>query len=421
MNKRFALTASLGCALLIFLAVVGISLLLAPVQLMAIVGRDAEVAAPPTLTQMPAISKTQTAIPTLTPVGTESELALQAGESPQAGATAPPLAGAPASLAALYERLNPGVVNIQVFVEQAGISGQGAGSGFILDDEGHIITNNHVVAEAEQITVIFYNELEAQAELIGTDADSDLAVIKVDSLPEGTRPLALGDSTQVQAGEWVVAIGNPFGQQSSISVGIVSAVGRTIPAGETPFVIPQAIQTDAAINPGNSGGPLLNRYGQVIGVNAQIASGSARANSGVGFAVPINIARRVVPALIERGSYEWPWLGVQGGSVNLAIMQANNLDTQRGAYIDQVIPNGPADKAGLEGSSGTEFLDGVEVPVGGDIVVAAEGEQVTDFGDLLVKVAERNPGDELEVTVLRDGQRQQMTLQLIARPSPEAP
>jgi S1-C subfamily serine protease len=203
-------------------------------------------------------------------------------------------------------------------------------------------------------------------------------------------------------------------------VGIVSAVGRTIPASGTPFVISEAIQTDAAINPGNSGGPLLNRRGEIIGVNAQIATGQTRANSGVGFAIPSNIVRRVIPVLIEQGSYQWPWLGVQGGSVNLAIMQANHLDAQQGAYLDQIIADSPAARAGLEGSSGSEVINGVKTPVGGDVVVEADGQPVVDFSDLLADISEKNPGDEIELTILRNGRRQQVTIQLTARPLPEA-
>jgi S1-C subfamily serine protease len=239
----------------------------------------------------------------------------------------------------------------------------------------------------------------------------------VDELPEGVHPLIVGDSDQVEVGEYVIAIGNPFGLGSSMTIGIVSAVGRTIPTGVTPFAIPQAIQTDAAINPGNSGGPLLNLKGEVIGVNAQIATGGTQANAGVGFAIPSNIVRRVAPVLIESGSYQWPWLGVEGTSVNLVIMRANNLGTQEGAYIDGVVPDGPAAEAGLQGSSGTKQEDGFDVPVGGDVVIEADGKPVADFSDLLVDIAFKNPGDVIELTILRDGQRQRVTVELAARPS----
>jgi len=320
------------------------------------------------------------------------------------------------SLAELYRQVNPGVVAIQVLVRRGGQTGQIAGSGFILDDQGHIVTNNHVVAQAQQITVVFYDGIEAEAELVGADDDSDLAVIRVDRLTEGAHPLPLGDSDQVEVGEWVVAIGNPFGLGGSITAGIVSAVGRTIPSGVTPFSIPQAVQTDAAINPGNSGGPLLTLRGEVIGVNAQIAS-SGGVNAGVGFAIPSNVVRRVAPVLIESGSYDWPWLGVVGTSVNLTIMKANDLDTQQGAYIDAVVPDGPAAEGGLKGTDSTVEVNGLQVSVGGDVVIEADGEPIADFADLLVAVAFKNVGDTIELTVLRNGQRRQIVVALIPRPS----
>ncbi len=317
---------------------------------------------------------------------------------------------------ALYEQVTAGAVNIQVVVNRGGQTGFGAGSGFILDDQGHIITNNHVVSGADSVTVLFSDGTEAEAQVIGTDVDSDLAVIHVDQMPSGAHPLPLGDSDQVKIGEWVIAIGNPFGQQSSMTLGIVSAVGRTIPTGVTPFRIPQAIQTDAAINPGNSGGPLLNLRGEVIGVNAQIASGTA-ANAGVGFAIPSNIVRRVAPALIDEGTYEWPWLGVTGRTVDLTVAEANDLPSQKGAYIDFVEPGGPADQAGLHGSTGNVQVNGIETPVGGDVVIQANGTPIESFNDLLVEVAFGEPGDQMTLTILRDGSEQQVSAQLEARPA----
>jgi S1-C subfamily serine protease len=213
----------------------------------------------------------------------------------------------------------------------------------------------------------------------------------------------------------VVAIGNPFSLGSSMSLGIVSAVGRTIPAAETSFSIPQAIQTDAAINPGNSGGPLLNLEGQVVGVNAQIRS-STGANSGVGSAIPSDVVRRVAPALIEEGTYVWPWLGVTGGSVNLLLQEANNLNTQEGAYIASVVQHGPAEEAGLQGTTGEQSILGQDIPLGGDVVTEADGQSIRDFADLLTYVAFKQPGDSITLTVLRDGKQQQVTVELAARP-----
>jgi S1-C subfamily serine protease len=415
-NKtRFFLIAGIGCSILVLLLVVVGGLLFA-VPLQFRIGRVAEATdESPTWTPIPGLKETQEAIPPLT--------------LPPQGTQITPPAGSPQAipeieshvLTSLYEQLNPGVVNIQVYIQRGELIGQGAGSGFVLDKEGYIITNNHVVAEANQVTAVFYNGIEAEARVTGTDADSDLAVIQVDELPEGVHPLTVGDSDQVRVGEYVIAIGNPFGLGSSMTIGIVSAVGRMIPTGVTPFAIPQAIQTDAAINPGNSGGPLLNLKGEVIGVNAQIATGGTQANAGVGFAIPANIVRRVAPVLIESGSYQWPWLGVEGTSVNLVIMKANNLRTQQGAYIDRVIPDGPAAEAGLQGSSGTKQVDGFDIAVGGDVVIEADGKPVADFSDLLVDIAFKNPGDVIELTILRDGQRQWVTVELAARPSGFSP
>lgn len=405
-GQRVALIAGLGCVLLTLLLVMIIAVgCVAANQL----GQVMSAGQGPLGLEEPAPQ----AIPTLPAAvpQTEREPVPQTrplGQAPGVDSSA---------LTELYKQANPGVVNIQVILSRGILSGSGAGSGFILDNEGHIVTNNHVVADAEQVIVVFYNGYEAEAEVIGTDADSDLAVVKVAELAEGAHPLPLGDSDRVEPGEWVVAIGNPFQLGGSMTVGIVSAVGRTIPSGATPFSIPQAVQTDAAINPGNSGGPLLNLRGEVIGVNAQIQTrGGVRANAGVGFAIPSNIVRRVVPVLIEKGSYEWPWLGVRGGDVSLAIMKANNLDTQQGAYISEVVPGSPADEAGLRGALSAEEVYGLPVPVGGDVVIAADGKPIADFSDLLVTVAFKNPGDKMELTILRGGRRQQVTVTLAPRP-----
>ncbi|NIM93571.1 MAG: trypsin-like serine protease [Anaerolineales bacterium] len=320
------------------------------------------------------------------------------------------------SLEVLFDEVESGVVNIQVLVEQNGAIGQGAGSGFIISDEGYIITNNHVVDGATLVSVFFYDGTEVHADVIGTDADSDLAVLKVEELVEGAHSLPLGDSDNVDEGEWVIAIGNPFGNDNSMTVGIVSAIGRTIPTGVTAFSIPQAIQTDAAINPGNSGGPLLNLHGEVIGVNAQIATDGARANAGVGFAIPANIVRRVAPVLIEEGSYVWPWLGVEGGDVSLAIQEANSLVSQDGAYINNVAQGGPAELAGLRGSTEIREVNSIPVPIGGDIVIEADGKPVEFFSDLLVAVAFKEPGESIRLVVIRDGEPLSLTVELAPRP-----
>jgi S1-C subfamily serine protease len=353
---------------------------------------------------------TQQAVPTLPPA------------SPPRAVTQPAIPVAPSdalglgldagTLTALYDAVNPGVVNIQATLPQGGSTG----SGFLIDEQGHIVTNNHVVDGASSLVVVYYNGHQAKAEIVGTDDDSDLAVIKVDDIPDGVRPLRLGDSEQVQVGEWVIAIGSPFGLGSTMTLGIVSARGRTIPSGVTPFSIPEAIQTDAAINPGNSGGPLLNLRGEVIGVNAQIASGGVRANAGVGFSIPVNTVRRVAPTLIENGVYIWPWLGVSGGSVGMVVQQANGLETQQGAYIASVSEGGPAADAGLRGATRTVQIDGGQVPVGGDVVIAIDGTPIANFDELLREIASRAPGDRVELTVLRDGRQLNLIVDLEARP-----
>ena len=315
----------------------------------------------------------------------------------------------------LYTAASPGVVSI--YVNQTGVQSQsGAGSGFIYDQQGHIITNNHVVSGADLIVVDYANGFQSTAELIGTDDDSDLAVIKADEVPQEAHPLPLGRVQDVDVGQWVVAIGNPFGLKTSMTLGITSAKGRAIPSGTTPFSIPEAIQIDAAVNPGNSGGPLLTLDGKVVGVNAQIASGGTRTNAGVAFAIPVSTVKQVIPALIENGSYQWPWLGIRGTSVNYFVQEANNLPSQNGAYIVEVVPDSPAAEAGLQGGAQSASVNGLEAPVGGDVITAINGQPVDNFNDLLILISKQAPDAEVELTLLRDGEEQQVMLQLAPRP-----
>ncbi|MFN2303494.1 MAG: S1C family serine protease, partial [Anaerolineales bacterium] len=275
----------------------------------------------------------------------------------------------------------------------------------------------HVVQNADQLEVTFSDATIVRAELVGEDLNSDLAVIKVDRSPAGIIPIPLGDIQNLAVGQTVVAIGNPFGLEGTLTRGIISALGRSIPA-LTPFSIPQSIQTDAAINPGNSGGPLLNLQGEVVGVNAQIETGgTSQANSGVGFAIPVSIIKLVVPDLIAEGAHAWSWFGVRGGNLNPALAEANKLTIGRGAYISEVVEGGPADKAGLRGSEETQTFDGRIVEVGGDVIIAIDGKQVNSFDDLLIYVAlEGSPGQEVVLTILRGGQEMELTLTLEERP-----
>jgi S1-C subfamily serine protease len=316
----------------------------------------------------------------------------------------------------LYARLNPSVVNITVYTNQsAGLYQLGQASGFIYDSQGHIVTNAHVVDGGDSYEVTFSDGLIREASLVAEDVFSDLAVVQVE-LPMGVSPIPLGNMNQLAVGQTVVAIGNPFGLEGTLTRGIVSALGRTIPS-LTQYSIPEAIQTDAAINPGNSGGPLLNLSGEVIGVNAQIeTSGTSTSNLGVGFAIPVSILQRVVPALISDGHYEWPWLGVSGYTVYPALVKAMNLPVERGAYVSTLTDGGPAAAAGLQGTTNTVSQDGFSVEVGGDVITAIDGQQVKTFDDMLVYLSlDTSPGQQVTLTILRDGKYQDITLTLGTR------
>ena len=280
---------------------------------------------------------------------------------------------------------------------------RGEGSGFVYDKQGHIVTNYHVVQDAEILEVSFMDGLIVRAKPIGGDPDSDIAVIKVDVDQSLLFPVNLGNSDESFVGQRAITIGNPFGQTWSLTAGVVSAVGRTLQSGNSPFSIPEMIQTDASINPGNSGGPLLDSEGKVLGVNTMILSQS-RSSSGVGFAVPVNIVKMVVPHLIKTGQYVYPWLGVTLNNISLDVIQAMELDIkQRGALVIDVIEDSPADNAGI--ISSREFLDiaSQNIPIGGDIVVGIEGTEVKTTDDLisyLVKYTQ--PQDSITLRILRE-------------------
>jgi S1-C subfamily serine protease len=318
----------------------------------------------------------------------------------------------------LYSQLNPSVVNITVYLDQDGeLAYLAQGSGFVYDDQGHIITNAHVVHGTDAVEVTFSDGLIREATVVGEDLHSDLAVIQVE-LPAGISAIPLGTMDELAVGQSVVAIGNPFGYEGTLTRGIISALGRTIPA-LTIFSIPQAIQTDAAINPGNSGGPLLNLNGEVVGVNAQIeTNGVIDSNLGVGFAIPVSIIRRVIPSLIDTGKYDWPWLGVSGGTVNPPLVKAMNLPVEQGAYVSEVTDGGPAQAAGLIGTLSSVTQDGRTIEVGGDVITAIDGQPVKTFDDILVYLTlQTSPGQQVTLTLLREGQYQDINVQLGTRPS----
>ena len=322
----------------------------------------------------------------------------------------------------LFENINPGVVAIQVLTQSSG----GLGSGFVIDKEGHILTNYHVIEGFTDLEVDFPSGFKTRGEVIGTDLDSDLAVIKVTAPPEELHPLPLGDSSQLKVGQTVIAIGNPFGLSSSMTTGIISALGRTLdsmhaaPGGAT-FSAGDIIQTDTAINPGNSGGPLLNLNGEVVGVNRAIrtfnfTSQSEPLNSGIGFAIAINIVKRVVPVLIADGKYEYPYLGVSSlPNISLLEQEALGLPRSTGAYITEVTPGGPADKAGLRG--GYITTDFPNLVAGGDLIIAIDDHPVLTFSEMLsYLINNTNPGDTVKLTILRDNMELEMELTLDKRP-----
>ncbi|MFN8471370.1 MAG: trypsin-like peptidase domain-containing protein [Anaerolineae bacterium] len=361
----------------------------------------------------------QSALPTATP-GPSPTL----GPSPTPFPPVAPLAlnAEEQTFAALYNKVRPGVVNVDIVLNVPGgdaTSGMpapsGSGSGFVWDKQGHIVTNSHVVQDARTVKVTLWDDTSVPATVVGVDSDADLAVIKVDVPADKLIPLEMGDSDQVRVGQIAVALGNPFGVGTSMTQGIISAIGRTIP-GLTQFQIPNALQTDAPINPGNSGGPLLDLAGRVLGVDAQIRS-DTRANSGVGFAIPVNVVKLVVPDLIASGRHAWPWLGISGRTLDELTAENNNAKNAVGAYIDQVTPGGPSEKAGLKGSSGQQRVQDQPVPTGGDIVVAVNGVPIKKFDELLAYVTTRaRVGQTIELTVLRNGQEQKVSVTLQERP-----
>lgn len=338
----------------------------------------------------------------------------------------------------IYAQVNPSVVAINV-IENAAASNQGfgglpqghpnvpataLGSGFVWDKQGHIVTNNHVVDGASKVSVTFYDGTIVPATVVGTDPDSDLAVIKVDVPADQLQPVTLGDSTQVKVGQLAVAIGNPFGNQNTMTVGFISALARSLPVDNSTsglsgsYTIPDVIQTDAPINPGNSGGVLTDDSGKVVGVTSAIDS-PVRASVGIGFAIPSEIVGKVVPELIKSGKYEHSWIGISGRTLIPDLATAMNLKSdQRGVLVGDVATGSPAEKAGLRGSTQNFTLDGQTVQVGGDVITAIDNQPVKTFDDLVAYLARSTTvGQQVTLTILRDGQTQTVNLTLAARPA----
>ena len=384
---------------------------------------------------------------------TASEAAAQVGsDAPKAMVPHTASAGASAAMEGtlqnVYASLNKSVVNIQVlqkakqmdqqlpglapfgpFGGQMGPQGrprgyarQGSGSGFVWDTKGHIITNNHVVAEADKIRVTFNDGTIVSGKVVGADPDSDLAVVKVDLSADRLAPVTLADSTKVKVGQMAIAIGNPFGLEGTMTVGFVSALGRLLPtqgSGDEPnYNIPDVLQTDAPINPGNSGGVLADSGGNIIGVTSAIIS-PAGANAGIGFAIPSAVVAKVVPTLITKGRYEHPYLGLVGLTLNPDLSKAMGLKAdQRGGLVAEVVPGSPADKAGVRGSDRKADIDGDQVNVGGDVITALDDKPVRSFDDVVTELARTGEvGKTISLTVLRGGKTEKLQVALSARPS----
>ena len=319
------------------------------------------------------------------------------------------------TLVELFKKTEQGVVKIETDVADVD-DRKPVGSGFVYDILGHTITNAHVIENATKVTVTFLDGNQYNAEIIGADKFTDIAVIKVNEKPRLLHPLDIGDSSVLLVGEQVAAIGNPFGLSGSMTSGIVSQLGRLLFSPDNGFSIPDVIQTDAAINPGNSGGPLLNMKGEVIGINTAIRSSTGEF-TGVGFAVPSNTIKKIVPSLIEEGKYHHPWMGITGIDIDPDLAKIRELGNAKGFLVVTVIDGHPADDAGLQGVSKTVEIDGKEYPIDGDIIISVDGKEVRKINDLLVHLQrEKSVGDEMILGVLRDGDLMHLTLTLAERP-----
>ena len=326
------------------------------------------------------------------------------------------------SLADLFEKSDDGVVKVSVRKSVELPTGRSLGSGFVYDVSGHIITNNHVVEDSQKTTVTFLDGTSYNAQVIGTDPYTDLAVIKVDVNPSLLHPLPLGDSSILRVGDQVAAIGNPFGLSGSMTSGIVSQLGRLLSTpGTASFSIPDVIQTDAAVNPGNSGGPLLNMKGQVIGINTAIQSGTGEF-AGIGFAVPSNTVSKIVPILIKEGKYKHPWLGISGVDIDPDLANVLGLQDTRGLLVVSIVKDSPAEKAGLHGSTETKEIDGIKYQIGGDVILSVDHKDVRKIDDILIHLQrEKKVGDTIDLEILREGRVTNFKLILEERPNNNQP
>jgi S1-C subfamily serine protease len=336
-----------------------------------------------------------------------------------------PASGDAMSVNEIYERASSGVVRINASDNSTSSStnpfGQNAalGSGFVIDKSGHIVTNYHVVRDAGRVTVSFSNRDTVQAEVVGTDPSTDLAVLRVQTAASALTPLSMGNSDAVRVGDPVVAIGNPFGLDRTVTAGIVSALQRLIQAPNS-FTIDHVIQTDAPINPGNSGGPLLNARGQVIGVNTQIETGtgsSATGNVGIGFAVPSNTVKDVVAQILRTGRVDHAYLGISGQGLTEDVADTYNLPVEAGVLVGRVTDDSGADKAGIEGGETEVVVAGVSYTLGGDIIVAFDGKKISSVEQLRDAISGKKPGDKVKLVIYRDASRTSVTVTLGRQPA----
>ena len=316
------------------------------------------------------------------------------------------------SLIDIFEKSEASIVQVSVV---RGESDGGMGSGFVYSDEGYVITNQHVVQDAERVMITFLDGEAYIGNVIGTDRDLDIAVVKVEPTNTYLQPIKIGDSSKLKVGEKIAAIGNPFGLSGSMTSGIVSQMGRLLPQ-ETGYSIPDVIQTDAAINPGNSGGPLINMKGEVVGINTAIQSATGEF-SGIGFAVPANTVKKVVPVLIQDGEFKHPWMGISGTDVDPELAEVRGLNSSKGFLVVSVIEGSPAETAGLLGVTETKETDGREFALDGDIILSIDGETVRKISDILVHLQrEKSVGDEMILSVNRGGEILELTMVLEERP-----
>ena len=336
-----------------------------------------------------------------------------------------PASGAVRTVGQVYQEDAQGVAYIEAqekpgattspFGEPSG-GGTATGSGILMDGDGHVLTNAHVVDGSSSVTVKFGDGDALPAKVLGVDDSTDVAVLAVDPSQVDAKPLELGDSDAVKVGDGAIAIGNPYGLDRTVTSGIVSALQRQISAPNG-FTISDVIQTDAAINPGNSGGPLIDANGRVIGINSQIATGSGSSGSvGIGFAVPIDTAKNVAGQIIDGGSVKHAYLGIEGADLNSELAKVLNLGVDEGVLVQKVTPDGPAADAGLEAGNATVGIEGAQVKAGGDVITAVDGNQISGMDDLISVVNAKQPGDEVTLTVLRDGQSKDITVKLADRP-----